>query len=265
MINLVKLTEETAFVSQPFDEETCLRIAVMDTETTGLDYQTDEVIELAIVVVVLNERLEFCAIERRYNQLQQPITPITPELTAIHGITNEEVEGKRFDLILAKELLDKCHYILCHNSKFDRNFIDKIIPTMAKKQYLCSLTQIDWDKRKRLIPTKNLISLAVSHGFYFEAHRAIIDTLAVVELMNRANTYAEVIESANQDVVEVQWVLSFHDKDHAKANKFNWNPDSKAWTRIMSKDDFNETASKVTVGEWRILRAIDKLDTFKDM
>jgi DNA polymerase-3 subunit epsilon len=56
---------------------------ILDTETTGLTAE-DEIVEIAIVN---------CAGDLLYNQMVKPSQPIPPEVTAIHGITDGEVEN----------------------------------------------------------------------------------------------------------------------------------------------------------------------------
>src|SRR5512134_1075646 len=77
---------------------TVRRAAIVDTETTGTDPASDKVIELAIVV------FEYCRatgvagrVLGRYDGLEDPGMPVPRESTAIHGITDEMVAGKRLD------------------------------------------------------------------------------------------------------------------------------------------------------------------------
>jgi DNA polymerase-3 subunit epsilon len=55
----------------------------LDTETTGLD-KNAEIVEIAIID---------CAGNLLINQLIRPSQPIPPEVTVLHGITNEMVAG----------------------------------------------------------------------------------------------------------------------------------------------------------------------------
>lgn len=88
----------TPFVDCPDapDEPTFIGL-VLDTETTGTDFATDEVIELGIL------KFEYGASERIYrvletfNQLHQPKKLIPPEITRLTGITDADVAGQRID------------------------------------------------------------------------------------------------------------------------------------------------------------------------
>lgn len=71
---------------------------VFDVETTGLDHDTDEVVQLATVAVDRGEIVdEWCTLVR-------PSKPIPAEASAIHGITDERVAGAPTFADLAPEL-----------------------------------------------------------------------------------------------------------------------------------------------------------------
>jgi len=70
------------------------RIAVVDTETTGLDVATSRVVEVGVVI------LDRGMIVDRRGWLVNPGAPIPPEASEIHGITDAMVEGApSFDAI----------------------------------------------------------------------------------------------------------------------------------------------------------------------
>lgn len=60
-------------------------LIVFDLETTGTNVATDRIVEIGMVKIFPDGREE----DKRY--LVNPTVPIPPEVTAIHGITNEDV------------------------------------------------------------------------------------------------------------------------------------------------------------------------------
>ena len=66
---------------------------LVDVETTGLDPQRDEIIELAMTPFNYGLDGTVFSVGGSFQGLRQPSEPIAPEITAITGITNEMVAG----------------------------------------------------------------------------------------------------------------------------------------------------------------------------
>ena len=96
-----------------------LPIALLDVETTGRDASVDRVVEIGIAVARNG------AVIARYNWLIHPGIPIPAEVSAIHGIKDEDVkDSPRFEQI-AHEVaaaLSGC-IPAAYNAPFDRAFI----------------------------------------------------------------------------------------------------------------------------------------------
>jgi DNA polymerase-3 subunit epsilon len=94
-------------------------IALLDVETTGRDASVDRVVELGIVIV------RHGLVTARYNWLLNPGIPIPAEVSAIHGIKDEDVkDSPRFEAI-AHEVaaaLSGC-VPAAYNAAFDRAFL----------------------------------------------------------------------------------------------------------------------------------------------
>ena len=101
-------------------ELTSVKFACLDTETTGLyANQGGKICELAVSVTQNGQTVdEFC-------ELLNPQIPMSPEVIAIHGITNEMVKNApTFSDILPRLLgvLDGC-VLVAHNADFDLDFL----------------------------------------------------------------------------------------------------------------------------------------------
>jgi exodeoxyribonuclease X len=99
-------------------------ILVIDTETTGLDPATAEVIELAgIIITETGQRASGW-----WSTLIRPQRPIPPETSAIHHLTIDDFDGDLFCCSTLKEawryaekMLVTCY--AAHNAEFDRSFV----------------------------------------------------------------------------------------------------------------------------------------------
>lgn len=70
---------------------------LLDTETTGLDHASDEIIELGLVKFDYTPDGRIAGVRDTFSAFNEPSAPIPPEVTALTGITNEMVAGHRID------------------------------------------------------------------------------------------------------------------------------------------------------------------------
>ncbi len=98
------------------------RKLILDTETTGLDFENDRLIEIGIVELIDN-----VLTQRYFHEYIDPQIDINLNAQKIHGISNEFLIGKpTFDNV-AKKFLEfvKDDTIIIHNAEFDISFINK--------------------------------------------------------------------------------------------------------------------------------------------
>ena len=98
------------------------RKLILDTETTGLDFENDKVIEIGIVELIDN-----VLTQNYFHEYINPEMNISLSAQKIHGISNEFLIGRpTFDKV-AKNFLDfiKNDTLIIHNADFDTNFINK--------------------------------------------------------------------------------------------------------------------------------------------
>jgi DNA polymerase-3 subunit epsilon len=96
-----------------------LPIALIDVETTGRDASVDRVVELGIVIARNG------IVTARYNWLIHPGIPIPAEVSAIHGIKDDDVkDSPRFDAV-AHEIAAALEGCIpgAYNAPFDRAFL----------------------------------------------------------------------------------------------------------------------------------------------
>lgn len=101
---------------------------VLDVETTGLDPAVDRICEIGLVLAIGG------GVARVGDTLIDPQRSIPPEVSAIHHITDEMVQGKPVMPRLGIDL-PKYECLVAHNARFDRQFL----PWFEKKPWLCTL------------------------------------------------------------------------------------------------------------------------------
>ena len=98
------------------------RKLILDTETTGLNFEDDRIIEIGIVELIDN-----VLTQNYFHEYIDPQINISLSAQKIHGISNEFLLGKPKFNNIAKKFLDfiKDDTIIIHNAEFDKNFINK--------------------------------------------------------------------------------------------------------------------------------------------
>ncbi len=98
----------------------CDSYVVLDFETTGLNSQTDEIIEIGAL------KVENDKIEDTFDLLIKCVKEVPEEITELTGITNEHLNNEGTDLKSAIELLRDFvsdSTIVCHNAPFEQGFL----------------------------------------------------------------------------------------------------------------------------------------------
>ena len=168
------------------------RLVIFDTETTGLDFQNDEIIEFAAVVV--EQQNGQTAIIEEYDELitLSPGKFVPPEIVQLTGITNEDIRDRgisktRLCCDIAR-MISGNTLLLAYNAHFDLSFLfyllrkDGDIMILKGKDKLDLLTVY---KDRRSYPHK-LCNAIEAYGLsdkVVNSHRAVDDVIATVAVM----------------------------------------------------------------------------------
>ena len=157
-------------------------LAFFDLETTGIKVATDRIVEICI------HRINLDGISKTKTLRINPEMPIPPEVTAIHGITDEDVKDAPKFPEVAHELahfLDSCDLAGYNSNHFD-------IPLLVEEFLRAG---VDFDlKGRRFIDVQNIFhkmeprNLVAAYKFYCNkeldnAHSAEADTIATFEIL----------------------------------------------------------------------------------
>lgn len=157
-------------------------LAFFDLETTGTNVVKDRIVEISVF------KLKPDGQSQSLTRLVNPGMPIPAEVTAIHGISDKDVENQPGFAQLAPELnqfLEQCDLAGYNSNKFD-------IP-MLMEEFLRAGMRFDIKKR-RLIDVQNIFhkmeprTLKAAYRFYCgkeldSAHQAEADTRATYEIL----------------------------------------------------------------------------------
>lgn len=163
-----------------------IRVAYADTETTGLSSYSDRIVEIGIVLAEVDWGTgRILRIIDEYQSLHDPGIRIPGYATAIHGITNEMVKGRRIDTRKVRELLAAADICLAHNSGFDKGFVAQVVPEAPGYLWGCTCRGIPW-KTLITVDGTSLQTLATHFRMIqVNAHRAMDDVLMTMTLVDQ--------------------------------------------------------------------------------
>ena len=220
-------------------------ICVLDLETTGLDRDEDEIIEIAMKLIQVSKtKIEQLKVVDAYESFQDPGIVITEESTRIHGITNDMVQGHQIDWMRVESILNNSQLIVAHNARFDRSFIDKKLELSKDKIWACSVNDIDWEKRN--FSSKKQEMLCIWHGFYYDSHRAMIDVDALIFLLTHPSYEShhpilELIHNAKKPMCLIEATHAKYEfKNILKKRRYRWNADNKVWYTFVKNDEIDD-------------------------
>lgn len=238
---LRRLVQRTAF-AEP-DGMQLAKGVIVDTETTGLNLDTDKIMEIGLVVFEYDpETGQAYRVLESYGALEDPGVPISAEITEITGITNEMVAGKRIDDSRVAQLISGASIIIAHNAKFDRPFLEQRFPVFEELPWGCSFAQVDWDGEG--LGARKLDYIAFQFGFFFDAHRTETDCQALLEILQQdlPKAKVKVLKSLIDRLPEKDWTVyavnaKFETKDLLKARSYYWDAARKTWHRTLTGTD----------------------------
>lgn len=232
--------------SDNIDEREKLIGVYLDTETTGLDYKNDKIIELALVPFEYSQDGRIFKILDSYCSFQDPGEPINEQISLLTGITDDMVKDQVIDNAQVESIAKYASLIVAHNSSFDRKFIEKQFPIFKQNAWGCSYTQIPW--RRENISSAKLEYLAYKFGFFYDAHRAEMDCLVGVHILtqtlpvSKELAFKTLLNNSLQKTYIIWAVNSpFASKDILKARGYRWNDGNngkpKSWFIVVNAQE----------------------------
>ncbi|MBE6983207.1 MAG: 3'-5' exonuclease [Ruminococcaceae bacterium] len=170
------------------------RLFLFDTETTGLSFQRDEIIEFAAIVV--EKQGGKVVVTEEYDELisLSPGNTIPLKIQQLTGITNEDVQEKG----ISKErvcndiarMVSGNTLLLAYNAHFDLSFLFYLLlrngdPAILKGKDKLDLLTVYKDRRNYPHKLCNAIDAYGLTGKVVNSHRAVDDVLATLEVMKK--------------------------------------------------------------------------------
>ena len=190
------------------------RLVLFDTETTGLQFNRDEIIEFAAVVVELVDGQP--KVIQEYDQLVS-LSPggfVPPKIQELTGISTQDLREKGLPKTRVcrdiAEMLQGNVLLLAYNAHFDLSFLFYMLlrdgdPTILKGKDKLDLLTVYKDRKPYPHKLCNAIEAYGLSGKVVNSHRAVDDVLATVAVM-------EEMEKEKNDIMRYVNLFGYNPK-----------------------------------------------------
>src|SRR5262249_31711529 len=170
---------------------------------------------------------------------------------------------------------DDAVIVIAHNASFDRKFAERYWPIFQRKAWGCSATEVEW--RNHGFEGSRLGYLLNGAGFFHQAHRAVDDCHALLEILAfklptaGTSALAVLLEQARRKTMRVWAEQSPFDlKDKLKRRGYRWSDGSdgrpRSWYVDIDEsrldDEISFLKTEIYLGEteprWQTLTAFDR-------
>ncbi len=205
-------------------------LLILDTETTGTDPTEDRIVEIGAVLWSLEHNCVLSAwseLVAGAGNAAESINRI-PEGALASGLELAEA------LQAVGALARRAQVIVAHNAQFDRAFIGDLgLP------WVCSMEDLAWPRPGS---GRSLAAIALAHDVgIVSTHRALADCLILARLFERAAELGHdvrgMVRRGLRPKKTYQAMVSYADRELAKAAGFAWEGDAKRWTRRLAPAD----------------------------
>lgn len=208
-------------------------IGVVDCETTGLDPEDPEIIELSIGILHLDTFGRVHSYETPRTWLEQPLLPLSDEIADLTGLTDDMLTGQKIGDEEVAMLVRRTDLLVSWNASFDARFFEGRFPGLRGLCWGCAMSEVDW-KARGLEPGKQSHVL-MQQGYFYTPHRAGDDVAALMTCLGDPGQgdrlpSAELFErSSRQSAILWARHSEFGTKDRLKARGYRWDPRAKSW------------------------------------
>ena len=211
------------------------KILILDTETTGLDENNDEVIEIGCILFHVPTKVVLSQLSFLFpvslNEAEH-INGISAEVT---NIEQPWEDGLNFFL----KLVDCSDLIVAHNAEFDRKWFGRGKLPKLQKIWVCSLEDINWSFKRSLKTRPSVTDLALSFSIpVWNLHRALSDCFYISEVFKKCQNLEDILLKATEPRFLYKALVSYEERSLAKNAGFRWNSPLKgAWSRKLTVEE----------------------------
>lgn len=211
-----------------------------DCETSGLDVNEDEILELGYAVYHIDNPAPLVMKSKFITNHKKEITS---EITDITGITQPIIDllGEPGEEVYSELIEDISRFgikhMVGHNAfRFDKNILKNNMARhgLSLPEVVIVDTQTDI-KYKTKSKSMRLSYLLADHGYINPfPHRALTDAMSCAMLLYMYDIH-KTLEIAATPMIEIRADVGYNNKDLAKALGYGWDGERKIWIKTIRK------------------------------
>lgn len=232
----------------------------IDLETTGLNPDTDKIIEIGGVFWDTQQNTMTECFSFLVNSLE-PEEKLTPDIEILTGIhtTLLKKHGAFHSVGHLVAFIGKADYLVAHNAGFEKSFLKQTSLVEGLQTLGFFVDSIPWIDTKTDIPylpgkgQGTLSEIAMAHGVFNPMpHRALTDALAMMQILAKYDIN-QVIENAKAPTLNLVANVSYDDRDKAKALGYYWDGKKRIWSKPIKAfrlDDEMNAAKEMSMSTY---------------
>lgn len=233
-------------------------ILSLDFETTGLDRNSDRIIEVGAVLYSTTIQ-QMLSADAYFIDNEVPITKEITEITGIRkGMIDKFGLSSKDGLDRLLNIAEDAEAIVGQNIlDFDMPFLNNWV--QREKQTLTPRLVIDTKTDLPGVEAKHLGYMAADEGFVNPfPHRALADCLTVLKLISlhdgkrKPTTFDDIVTRAKSPRVTIAANVTFNNNELAKKRGYKWDGDRKVWHKIVKEMDLEQEAKQAPFDICRI-------------
>lgn len=194
-----QLSPETSYAAQ---EQTTqgdlIKALFIDSEYSGLNPETDEVIELALILLSFDPTgsLKSSVIDS-YHGFQTPQKPLEEDVVEFYGAGYvDKLAGTVFDYKKIVSLFKEADLLVSHNAKFEQPFTEKHWgQAIADKSWICTYADVNWSPVTDRPKTSKNIAQALGLPSYDKMDCVACAMLTMGIFLKSLSKFRKVIEN----------------------------------------------------------------------
>ncbi len=223
-------------------------ITILDAETTGLNPETDAVIEVAAILYSVEHRAILQQVSTLLPVAANPAETVNGiSLDMVDASSNHAWDSQDSITDAIVEMMEDSAYIVAFNSDFDQSFIETMgSPAWQVETPWADAAAIAYPRQST---KRDLVNIALANGVpIVNAHRALDDCRILAELLSKVPDLEVQLALAARPKATVIAMVGYNDRHLAKDAGFVWDSlVSKAWAKRMPLEDAEALPFPVTI------------------